>query len=374
MPLQMKDDNLKYKIGIGLIPKIGPVLARRLISFCGSIEGVFREKGRTLTKIPGIGEKLAGYITDNSVMERAEEEVEYITNNNIKSLFYLDVDYPERLKHCDDGPVIIFVKGDAGFNGPKVLAVVGTRNASGYGKDMCDKLVQDMARNNHDVVIVSGLAYGIDICAHKAALKNNLRTMAVLGHGHARIYPAVHEEAARRIISSGALISEFLHDEVPEPNNFVRRNRIIAGLSDAVVVVESGERGGALITADIANSYNRDVFAFPGKVTDRYSAGCNRLIKTNKAALIEDYQDLEYILAWQSDRPVSCSPQKRLFVDLKDDESRILNVVERHSELTIDQISLYCDMPVSKTSALLLSLEFNGLVKCLPGKVYKSLV
>jgi len=370
----VKDDNLKYKIGIGLIPKIGPVLTRRLISFCGSIEGVFREKGRCLSRIPGIGEKLAGYITDNSVLERAAEEVEYIADNNIKPLFYLDSDYPERLRHCEDAPVIIFVKGDACFNVPKVLAVVGTRNATGYGKDMCNKLIQELAENNHDVVIVSGLAYGIDICAHRAALKNNLRTMAVLGHGHAMIYPQGHREFAGRIVAGGALISEFLNDEIPEPANFVRRNRIIAGLSDAVVVAESGEKGGALITADLANSYNRDVFAFPGRVTDRYSVGCNRLIKTNRAALIENYQDLEYILGWQSDKPPSCSPQKKLFVELKDDESRILKIIKSNVELSIDQISLYSNMPMSKVSAILLGLEFNGLVKCMPGKVYKSLV
>ena len=369
----MKETTLKYKIGIGLIPKIGPVLAKRLITYCGSIEGVFREKGRNLSKIPGIGKKLAGYIVDNNVMEKAEKEVEFMIKNNIKSLFYLDDNYPERLKHCFDAPVMIFVKGDTDFNREKILSIVGTRNATGYGRDMCNKLVEGLAHNNHDVLIISCLAYGIDICAHRAALTNNLETAAVLGHGHSIIYPSGHYEVAKRIISQGALISEFLGNEMPERNNFVKRNRIIAGLSDATVVVESGEKGGALITADIASSYNRDVFAFPGRVNDRYSVGCNRLIKTNRAALIENYTDLEYILGWQSDNLNFNIKQKKMFVDLKDEEYKVLNVIETNSELTIDQISLNCHMPVSKVSALLLNLEFNGLVECLPGKVYKSL-
>ncbi len=369
----MQTDDLKYKIGIGLIPKIGPVLAKRLISYCGSIEGVFREKGRNLAKIPGIGDKIASYIINSNGLERAEKEVEFITENKIKSFFYLDDYYPERLKHCIDAPVIIFVKGNTDINRQKILAIVGTRSATGYGRDMCEKLVEGLAQNNHNVLIVSGLAYGIDICAHRAALNNNLETVAVLGHGHAVIYPSAHKGIARQIISQGALISDFLSYETPERNNFVKRNRVIAGLSDAVVVVESGEKGGALITADIANSYNRDVFAFPGRVNDRYSAGCNRLVKTNKAALIENYKDLEYILGWQPDHPASYNPQKKIFVDLKDDESKVLNEIEKNSELTVDQISLNCKMPVSKVSVLLLNLECNGLVKCLPGKVYKSL-
>ena len=370
----MQTDNLKYKIGIGLIPKIGPVLAKRLISYCGSIEGVFREKGRNLAKIPGIGDKIAGYIIANNVLKKAEKEVEFIIKNNIKSLFYLDDNYPERLKHCFDAPVIIFVKGDTDFNRQKILAIVGTRNATGYGRDMCNRLVEGLAQNNHDVIIVSGLAYGIDICAHRAALTNKLETVAVLGHGHAVIYPSVHRGIAKQIISQGALISDFLSYEMPERNNFIKRNRIIAGLSDAVVVVESGEKGGALITADIANSYNRDVFAFPGRVNDRYSAGCNRLVKTNKAALIENYKDLEYILGWRPEHSDSHNPQKKMFIDLNDDESSVLKEIERNSQLTVDQISLNCKMPVSKVSALLLNLEFNGLVKSLPGKVYKSLI
>ncbi len=369
----MKNDDLKYKIGIGLIPKIGPVLTKRLIAYCGSAEGVFREKGRNLLKIPRIGDKLADYITCNNVLEKAEKELEFITKNNICTLFYLDENYPERLRHCYDAPVIIFVSGNVNLNKQKVLSIVGTRNATAYGRDICNRLVEGLARNNHDVLIVSGLAYGIDIHAHKAALRNNLETVAVLGHGHSTIYPAMHKEIAGKIAAQGALISDFPASQTPEPNNFVKRNRIIAGLSDAVVVVESAEKGGALITADIANSYNRDVFAVPGRAGDKYSAGCNNLVKTNRAALIENFQDIEYFLGWQPEKLNSPAPQKKLFVELSDDESKVLNILESSSELTIDQISLNSDLPVSKVSALLLNLEFNGLVRCLPGKIYKYL-
>ncbi|MBN1417084.1 MAG: DNA-processing protein DprA [Bacteroidales bacterium] len=368
----MAEELLKYKIGIGLIPKIGPVLTRRLVSYCGSVEAVFREKRANLEKIPGIGDKLADYVYNNDVLKQAEEEITFIEKNNVTALFYLDEDYPERLKHCEDAPVIIFIKGKTNFNRPKVLSVVGTRNPTDYGKDLCSRLIETLSASHPDLLIVSGLAYGIDICAHKSALKYKLETVAILAHGFTVIYPSVHREVARLIIDQGALLTEFQHNEQPEPNNFVKRNRIIAGIADATVVVESGEQGGAIITADIANSYSRDVFAFPGRIYDNYSAGCNRLIKTNRAALIEDARDIEYLLGWQKvDATAKKELQKELFVELSTDESALLEVIRESSGVTIDQLSLRCEIPVSKVSALLLNLEFRGLVKCLPGKMYK---
>jgi DNA processing protein len=370
----MADELLKYKIGIGLIPKIGPVLTRRLVSYCGSVEAVFREKRAKLEKIPGIGDKLADYVCNNNVLKLAEEEIEFIEKNNVNALFYLDELYPERLRHCEDAPVIIFTKGNTSFNRPKVLSIVGTRNPTDYGKELCTRLVEDLAAGHPDLLIVSGLAYGIDICSHKLALKYKLDTVAVLAHGFTVIYPAIHREVARQIINQGALLTEFLHNEQPEPNNFVKRNRIIAGIADATVVVESGVKGGALITADIANSYSRDVFAFPGRIFDNYSTGCNRLIKTNRAALIEDARDIEYLMGWQkTDAAKSQGLQQELFVELTSDESILLKTIRESSGLTIDQLSLQCEMPVSKASASLLNLEFHGLVKCLPGKLYKTM-
>ena len=370
----MAEELLKYKIGIGLIPKIGPVLTRRLVSYCGSVEAVFREKRANLEKIPGIGDKLADLVFNNDVMKQAEDEIVFIEKNNVTALFYLDEHYPERLRHCEDAPVIIFIKGKTNFNRPKVLSIVGTRNPTDYGKELTVRLIENLAANHPDLLIVSGLAYGIDICAHKSALKYKLETAAILAHGFTVIYPAIHREVAQQIIDRGALLTEFLHNEQPEPNNFVKRNRIIAGIADATVVVESSERGGALITADIANSYSRDVFAFPGRTFDNYSTGCNRLIKTNRAALVEDARDIEYLMGWQKADPTANKEmQQELFVELSTDESFLLKTIRESSGITIDQLSLQCEMPVSKASALLLNLEFHGLVRCLPGKIYKTM-
>jgi DNA processing protein len=231
--------------------------------------------------------------------------------------------------------------------------------------------VEELASSYPEVLVISGLAYGIDITAHKAALKNKLDTAAVLGHGLSLLYPPSHREAAALIAEKGALVSEYLHDEKPESPNFVKRNRIIAGMSDATLVMESGEKGGALITADIANSYNRDVFAFPGRISDKYSVGCNRLIKSNRAALIESLADLEYLMGWQKSDKQQDAFQRDLFPELDGDETMMIKLIPKDTGLTIDQIALCSNLPVSRTSAILLNLEFKGLIKCLPGKVYK---
>ncbi len=265
-----------------MIPKIGPVLTKRLVAYCGSTEGIFTEKRSGLLKIPGIGERLADYIISNRNLDKADEEIDWIGNNGIQILFYLDEDYPERLKQCEDAPVILYIRGNARYNRSKIVSIVGTRTPTDYGRSVTRELVDELAVRYPDVLIVSGLAYGIDICAHRSALRNNLATVAVLGHGFSYLYPSAHRETAAQIIHKGALVTEFLHGDKPESVNFVRRNRIIAGLADATVVVESDEQGGALITADIANSYNRDVFAIPGRVTDKFSTGCNRLIRRSR--------------------------------------------------------------------------------------------
>jgi DNA processing protein len=361
---------LRYKIGIGLIPKIGPVLTRRLIAYCGSAEGVFKEKKTRLAKIPGIGEKLVDYIVNHKNLDAVDKEIEFITRHNITALFYLDEGYPERLKQCEDAPVVLYIKGKTELNRKKVISIVGTRNPTDYGRSLTRELVTHIAAIYPDILIVSGLAYGIDVCAHKSALKNNLDTVGVLGHGLSVIYPSAHHEVARQMIDKGALITEFRHDEKPESPNFVKRNRIIAGLADATIVMESGEQGGALITADIANSYNRDVFAFPGRCNDKYSVGCNRLIKTNRAALIESLDDLEYLMGWQKTEKKDEAFQKELFIELSPDEAIIIDLLRKETSLTIDRLALHGNMPVSKISAVLLNLEFKGVIKCLPGKVY----
>jgi DNA processing protein len=366
----MSDVLLKHKIALGLIPRIGDINARKLVSHFGSVEAVFSEPYSNLIKIPGIGSGMARYISDRSYLEAAEKEAEYVTANSIKTFFYLDSDYPYRLRQCDDSPVVFFFTGNCDLNAVKILSVVGTRNATGRGKELCDKIIAGLAVGHPDLIIVSGLAYGIDIAAHKAALANNLQTIGVLAHGLKTIYPSVHTATAKSIVNHGGLLSDFVSDALPERNNFLKRNRIIAGLSDATLVVESGIKGGALITADIANSYNRDVFAIAGRTDDQWSAGCNSLIKNNKAALIESSEDIEYFLDWKPEKS-KLPVQRTLFSDLDENEKLIYELVSKEGELTIDSICRALEMPVYKLSSLLLQMEFRGLVKCFPGNLYR---
>jgi DNA processing protein len=367
----MSEIALRHKIALGLIPRIGDINARKLVSHFGSVEAVFQESYRNLVKIPGIGSGLASCITDRSYLDIADREAEYITRNRIKVCFYLDNDYPFRLRQCDDSPVVFFFMGNCDLDSAKILSVVGTRSATLRGKEICERIIGDLANGNPDLVIVSGLAYGIDITAHKAALANNLQTIGVLGHGLKTIYPSVHTSVAKSMINKGGLLTDFFSDALPERNNFLKRNRIIAGLSDATLVVESGVKGGALITADIANSYNRDVLAVPGRPDDQWSAGCNNLIRSNKAALVACSDDIEYFLNWKSEKskpPV----QRTLFSELDESEKMIYELLVKNGEMNIDTICRSAGIPVYKLSSLLLQMEFKGVVKCYPGNLYQT--
>jgi DNA processing protein len=366
----MSEVTLKHKIALSLIPGIGDINARKLVAHIGSVEGVFSEPYSSLVKIPGIGPGLAKYICDRSYLETAEKEARYIEKNKIRTFFYLDSDYPFRLRQCEDSPVIFYFIGNCDLNASRILSVVGTRNATSRGKEVCEKIISGLSHGHPELIIVSGLAYGIDISAHKSALANNLQTIGVLGHGFKTTYPSVHRAIAETMKINGGLISDFLSDELPERNNFIKRNRIIAGISDATLVVESGITGGALITADIAGSYNRDVFAVPGRPEDQWSAGCNSLIKRNKAALVENSDDIEYYLDWKAEKnriPV----QKTLFSELSGDERLIFENISREGEMNIDHICRITSIPVFKLSALLLQMEFSGIIKCYPGNIYR---
>jgi DNA processing protein len=367
----MSDVQLKHKIALGLIPRIGDINARKLVSHFGGVEAIFSEPYRNLIKIPGIGPGLAKYICDKSYLDTADKEAEYVTKNDIRTYFYLDSDYPFRLRQCDDSPVMFFFKGNCNLDSPKILSIVGTRNATTRGRDLCEKIIDGLAAGHRDLVISSGLAYGIDIASHKAALAHNLPTIGILAHGFKTIYPAMHATTAKAMVSNGGLLTDFFSDTLPERNNFLKRNRIIAGLSDATLVIESGIKGGALVTADIANSYNRDVFAVPGRPDDQWSAGCNSLIRSNKAFLAECSDDIEYFLNWKSEKskPVV---QRTLFSDLDDTEKTIFELLVKQGELTIDTICRSLDIPVHKLSSLLLQMEFKGLVKCSPGNIYRT--
>lgn len=361
-------ENLKYKIALSLIPNIGDILAKRLVAYCGSPEAVFEEKKSSLEKIPGIGASYAGSVVNHSVFARAEEEIKFIEENNITPLFYLDKNYPKRLTHCEDSPVMMYYKGTADLNATKVISIVGTREATEYGKKQCEKLIADLAAQN--VIIVSGLAYGIDIYAHKAAIEHEVPTICVLAHGLDRIYPTVHKSTAKKMLENGGWLTDFTSLTKPNRENFPRRNRIVAGISDATIVIESKKKGGSLITADIANSYNRDVFAFPGKVDDVCSEGCNNLIKQNKAALIQSAADIVYILGWEQMKKATAPKQTPLLIKLSAEEELLVNALKGRASVTIDDLCFESRLPMNKVSALLLTLEFSGIVKSLPGKAY----
>lgn len=367
----MPEVSLKHKIALSLIPRIGDINARKLVSHFGGVEAIFNEPYRSLIKIPGIGSGIASYISDKSYLKIAEKEAEYVLKHNIKTFFYLDNDYPFRLRQCDDSPVVFYFKGNCDLNTPKILSVVGTRNATVRGREQCERIIGGLAGHHPDLIIISGLAYGIDIAAHKAALSNNLKTIGILGHGFKTIYPSIHRATADIILKTGGLLTDFMSDTLPERNNFLKRNRIIAGISDATLVVESGIKGGALITADMANSYNRDVLAIPGRPEDQWSAGCNSLIKTNKAALVESAEDIEYFLDW---KPEKSKPpvQKTLFSEMDETEQKIFELIMKEGEMTIDNICRTLDFPINKLSSQLLQMEFKGLIRCYPGNVYRT--
>jgi DNA processing protein len=364
------NESLKYKIALSLIPNIGDVLAKRIVAYCGSVEAVFSEKKSSLEKIPGVGEFYAKAVINQNIFDRAEEEIKYIEKNDIHPVFYLDPAYPKRLSYCEDSPVMLYFKGNTNLNSEKIISIVGTREATEYGKKICEKLISDLAV--HNVVVVSGLAYGIDICAHKAALENNLSTICVLAHGLDKMYPAIHKSTANKMLEcNGGWLTDFTSNSNTNPENFPRRNRIVAGIADATIVIESKAGGGSLITADIANSYNRDVFAFPGRVDDTCSEGCNNIIKQNKAALIQSAADVVYILGWEQTKKVNAPQQRQLFVELSSEEELIVNVLKTKDSVTIDDLCYASKMPMGKVSALLLTLEFSGIIKSLPGKAYR---
>jgi len=365
------NSQLLYNIAITCLPNIGAITAKKLIAYCGSSENVFNEKKSPLEKIPGIGKINAQHIFNNKkeALETAEKELKFIEKNNIHPIFFLEDAYPKRLSHCEDSPIVLYAKGKMELNAQKVISIVGTRKATDYGKEFCEKLIADLAP--HQPLIVSGLAFGIDICAHKAALQHKLPTVAALAHGLDRIYPNQHGFVAKQMQEHGGIISDFKHETNPDRENFPKRNRIVAGIADFTIVIESSKKGVSLITADLANQYNRDVFALPGRLNDEYSEGCNWLIKTNKAALIQSAKDIEYIMGWQATDEKKNNKQTKLFVALSDEEKTVTNLLSETDKMPIDSIALKAEFPMSKTAALLLNLEFNGIVKSYPGKMYK---
>jgi len=364
-------DNLLYSIALSMLSGVGPIKARNLISYVGSPEAVFKESKSKLQKIPGIGEFIASKINFKDVVLNAEQELKHISDNKIKPIFYLDANYPKTLAQHDDSPLVLYTKGDIDFNKNKFISIVGTRSMSHYGNEYCNKLVADIASQGFSPVIVSGMAYGVDYCAHSAALKNSLKTIAVLGNGLSTIYPSAHRELSEKIIKNGALVTEFPFNSKIDAANFVKRNRIIAAMSEATIVVESAAKGGSLITAEYAVQYARDVYAFPGRIGDKNSEGCNFLIKTNRAGLIESADDLIYNLSWEKTN----KPQQNseIFIELTEDEQKIIDVLKKSEVVNVDVISYETKLPINKVLAALFNLEFNNVVKSLPGRMYSLL-
>lgn len=318
-------------------------------------------------KIPGIGEVSADSIKNGKTIHLAEKELAKAEKDGTEILFFTDKKYPQRLKSIEDAPSLLYYKGNENLNASRIVGIVGTRQATEYGKDMVEQICRDLAP--YKVIIISGLAYGIDIQAHKQALKNGLATFGVMGSGMDVIYPSAHKDTAKKMISQGGLLTENHFGTKPDAHNFPARNRIIAGMCDALIVVEAAEKGGALITADIANSYNKDVFAVPGNLGSSYSEGCNKLIKTNKANLFSSVKDLEYIMNWTIEENI-----EKEFTDyssLTEEEQRVVQILkDKKRPMMIDELSFLSSMNPSKLASLLLNLEFSNIVKSLPGKMY----
>ncbi len=322
-----------------------------------------------LTGIPGIGTLTARAIKNHLTFERAEKEIRFIERYKINPLFISDPIYPARLKNCADAPLMLYFRGNADLNAAKVISIVGTRNATEYGKEICKNLIADL--KVHNPLIVSGLAYGIDGSTHKECVKTSVHTVGVLGHGLDRIYPAQHRQLAGKMIDCGGILAEFTSETNPDRENFPKRNRIIAGMADATIVVEASLKGGALITAELANSYNRDVFAYPGNINQEFSAGCNLLIKTNRANLISGVSDLEYLLGWSRDSAVKVKPQLSLMLNLTAEERKIADLLNEFDAIAIDELTIRSGMAQSKLAATILGMEMQGIIAALPGKVYK---
>lgn len=361
--------SLRHQIALTLIKGVGLLLAKNLIKKFGDAEAVFSAKRKQLLAVEGIGAKTADDILRTNALERASEQLDFINKHKIKALFYGAETYPQKLKNCYDAPLILYYKGNADIMAPRIISIVGTRNATPYGKMLCAQLIETL--KSYGVLVVSGLAYGIDATVHLECVNNHVPTVGVLGHGLDRIYPSVNKELAAKMLKNGGLLTEFLPGTSPNRENFPKRNRIIAGIADATIVIEASIKGGALITAELANSYNKDVFAFPGRINDEYSEGCNFLIKTNRAALINSAQDLIYYLGWDQmkDKKKELA-QINVPLNLSKDEQAVFKALQ-NGAIAIDDLADNLEIPQSELTIILLTLELQGLIVALPGKFFK---
>lgn len=353
------------------VPNLGDTSAKKLLQFVGSAEGIFKEKKSNLLKIEGIGAIKLKDLQSTGLLEEADNELKFIEANGVSWSYFKDKDYPDQLKHCLDGPILFFQKGNIDLGLKRTISIVGTRNVTSYGRNFCEQLIQELAPINP--IIISGFAYGVDIVAHKSAMDCGLQTIACLAHGFNQIYPKVHKKYVSKIEENGGFISEFWSSDAFDRTNFLKRNRIIAGMSEATVVIESAEKGGSLVTADIANSYSREVFAVPGRISDSQSKGCNDLIKSQQARILTCAADIVYMLGWKLKETERITRQTELFVELNEVEQKVLDFLRNKDKELLDYIALECDMPTHKTATILLSLELKGVVRPLPGKLFQCI-
>ncbi len=365
----MTEHELLYALALQHVPHVGDIIAKRLIAHCGSPEAVLKERKDQLLKIDGVGSHVLKGLLDATHLRAAEKELTFIQAEAIKVAYFEDAQYPERLKHCIDGPILLFQTGEVQLQHQRTISIVGTRKITTSGIAFCEKLIE--ALQPYNPVIVSGFAYGTDITAHKNAIQHGLQTVGCLAHGLNQIYPKVHKKYMAAVEAHGGFLSDFWSSDAFDRTNFLKRNRIIAGLSEATIVIESADKGGSLVTADIAHSYNRDVFAVPGRTTDVYSAGCNNLIKYQKAHVLTTPLDVPYILNWQLEDNAKPVIQKQLFVELDETEKTIFNYLKTNEKQQLDTIALNCNMPIFKVSSTLLTMELKGVVRPLPGKLFE---
>lgn len=365
----MNPKELQYYLALQKIKGIGAINAKKLINHLGSAQVVFDSSHSKLSSINGIGQHIIKQLQNKEILELAAREAQKIAKEKIPYSLYTDTSYPGLLKHCIDSPLVLFSMGNIHIDQQPVISIVGTRSMTSYGRDFIEQFVADLAPYNP--IIVSGFAYGIDIMAHKTAMKHNLQTIAVLGHGLGHVYPKTHKKYMNDVMANGGFITEYWYNDEPLRENFLQRNRIIAGLAHATVIVESAKKGGSLVTADIANSYNRDVFALPGRVTDTYSSGCNNLIRTNKAQLLNSAKDLVYFLNLDDTEKTKKTIQPELFLDLNSEEQTIFDQLKSQGKMTSDELALTTKTPIYKISGILLELELKGVIRPLPGKQFE---
>ena len=368
----LKKEKLLAILRLQKTKTVGDILAKKLIAATGDVSQIFEEKTSNLLKISGIGTRITKELFNKETKKIAENELEYITKNNIATSYFLEDDYPKNLQQCIDAPILFFKDGNINLKNERIISIVGTRNMTLYGRDFCKELIQGLKEYNP--IIVSGFAYGVDICAHKEAIKNELQTIAVLAHGFDQIYPKVHKKYINQVNENGGFFTEFWHDENPLRENFLKRNRIVAGISQATIIIESADKGGSLVTADIANSYSRDVFAVPGRTTDLFSKGCNQLIKTNKAAVLTSAEDIAKMLNWDLSQSKNAVPkQQQLFIELNDVEQKTYDYLLENGKQVLDVVAIECGIPIYKLAPMLLQLEMKGVIKPLPGKLFEAI-